>query len=149
MKLYSSFPPYSLAPAKNPVKQVTPAPEEQREKKPTDAQNQTQPPEEADLPGRNGPALSQTHAVHPQGGKSGLWSSLPRTPWGPAPWRGGGRLSAQHLEPLLQQPAWALCILQAWELAQEGSIQFNSTHFHSNSILGANCPKHSGQRIAI
>uniref|UniRef100_A0AAA9U2P7 Interleukin-2 receptor subunit alpha n=1 Tax=Bos taurus TaxID=9913 RepID=A0AAA9U2P7_BOVIN len=41
----------STSPAKNPVKQVTPAPEEQREKKPTDAQNQTQPPEEADLPG--------------------------------------------------------------------------------------------------
>uniref|UniRef100_A0A4W2E9Y1 Interleukin-2 receptor subunit alpha n=1 Tax=Bos indicus x Bos taurus TaxID=30522 RepID=A0A4W2E9Y1_BOBOX len=40
----------STSPAKNPVKQVTPAPEEQREKKPTDAQNQTQPPEEADLP---------------------------------------------------------------------------------------------------
>lgn len=60
MKLYSSFPPYSLAPAKNPVKQVTPAPEEQRERKPTDAQSQMQPPEQADLPGRSGP-LSHRH----------------------------------------------------------------------------------------
>nr|CAA42723.1 interleukin-2 receptor beta chain [Ovis aries] len=41
----------STSPAKNPVKPVTPGSEEQRERKPTDAQSQTQPPEQADLPG--------------------------------------------------------------------------------------------------
>ncbi|KAI4537948.1 hypothetical protein MG293_011351 [Ovis ammon polii] len=40
----------STSPAKNPVKPVTPGSEEQRERKPTDAQSQTQPPEQADLP---------------------------------------------------------------------------------------------------
>lgn len=149
MMLSSSFPPYSLAPAKNPVKQVTPGPKEQNERKPTDVQSQTQPPEQADLPGRSEPALSQTHAVRPRGGESGLWSSLPRTSWGPALRRGGGRLSAQHLKPLFQQPAWALGFLQAWELAPASSIQLHSTHFLSNSILGANCSKHSGQTIPI
>ncbi|KAM9682952.1 interleukin-2 receptor subunit alpha isoform 3-T3 [Dama dama] len=40
----------SISPAKNPVKQVTPGPKEQNERKPTDVQSQTQPPEQADLP---------------------------------------------------------------------------------------------------
>ncbi|KAB0348498.1 hypothetical protein FD754_013355 [Muntiacus muntjak] len=41
----------SISPAKIPVKQVTPGPKEQNERKPTDVQSQTQPPEQADLSG--------------------------------------------------------------------------------------------------
>uniref|UniRef100_A0A8C6DSJ3 Interleukin-2 receptor subunit alpha n=1 Tax=Moschus moschiferus TaxID=68415 RepID=A0A8C6DSJ3_MOSMO len=41
----------STSPAKNPVKQVTPGPKEQSERKSTGVQSRTQPPEQAHLPG--------------------------------------------------------------------------------------------------
>ncbi|XP_068843837.1 interleukin-2 receptor subunit alpha [Capricornis sumatraensis] len=55
----------STSPAKNPVKQVTPGSKEQRERKPTDAQSQTQPPEQADLPGHCEEPPPWAHELEP------------------------------------------------------------------------------------